>query len=337
MPARLTLYPRDHAARCLLIRDGEAAVLGRDPRADIVLADGRISRRHARLSWRGASCLLEDLGSKNGTFVNGRPVQPTELKHRDWVSFGGVVARFDLVSWEQARKLRDDRLTRLRASVEECRRLQERVDATDLLERVLQSGMELTKGERGLVQVAGFDGTIRAKVARGFSPSPSSDQPFPGSAGAIERVLDTRTSVVVSDAQVDGFFGKRESVVRMGLATLACVPLCASSGIIGLLYIDSCQTLDGFTDLDLAILEALADEAAMVLATLRLCGEVDEILKALPGSRSPVERALLDELRQRLGVAPDDRPVSSGSTSVPVVSRPRRVRTQAAAAGPGGD
>lgn len=334
MPAQLTLYPRDHPSRCLLIRDGETAVLGRDPKADIVLGDARLSRRHARFSWRGPAFLLEDLGSKNGTFVNGQPAQATELKHRDWISFGGVVGRFDLVSWEEARTVRDDRFARLRTSVEQCRRLRGPSDAADLLGRLLQSAMQLTKGERGIVLVAGFDGGIRAEVASGFSAGPPADAPFAGSAGAIERALETKTSVVVSDAQVDGFFSKRDSVVRMGLATLACVPLRTDAGIIGLLYIDSRQTLDGFTELDLAILEALADEAAMVLATLRLCGEVDEILKALPGPGSPVERALLDELRQRLGAVPTNGTVSGGSTSVAVVSRPRRTRTQAPHARP---
>jgi adenylate cyclase len=304
-------------------------VLGRDPKADIVLADARISRRHARFSWRGSGFLLEDLGSKNGTFVNGAPAGATALNHGDWLSFGGMVGRFDFVSHEQARLLRDDRLARLRISGEQCRRLRGPVDAADLLGRLLQSAMELTKGERGFVLVVGFDGRIRVEVASGFSSGPAPIEPFHGSAGAIERALETRSSVVVSDAQVDGFFSKRESVVRMGLGTLACVPLCTDALIVGMLYIDSRQTLDGFTDLDVAILEALAEEAAMVLATLRICGEVDEIVNALPGPGSPAERALLDELRRRLGEAPPDLTVPGGSTSVAVVSPTWRERIQA--------
>jgi adenylate cyclase len=325
----LTVYPRDHAARSFVIREGEVAVLGRDSQADIVLGDARISRRHARFRSSGRGFLLDDLESKNGTFVNGQPARATALNHGDWLSFGGVSGRFDLVTREQADRLRDDRLARLQTSVEQCRQLRAPVDAPDLLRRLLQSAMELTKGERGLVLVVLPDGGIRCEVASGFSTDPSSE-PFPGSAGAIQRALETRASVVISDAQADGFFSKRDSVVRMGLATLACVPLCTDARIVGLVYIDSRQTLDGFTDLDIAILEALAEEAALVLATLRIRGAMDQILNALPGPDSPAERALLDELRRRLG-APADITASGTSTSLAVIpatwpaqARPRR-------------
>ena len=52
---------------------GEQVVVGRDPgAADIVLdQDGDVSRRHARFSPAGAGLTVEDLGSTNGTFVNG--------------------------------------------------------------------------------------------------------------------------------------------------------------------------------------------------------------------------------------------------------------------------
>jgi len=50
--------------------------LGKDLDNDIVLQDNYVSRHHARLHWDGAGWWLEDLGSKNGTFVNNKPCLP---------------------------------------------------------------------------------------------------------------------------------------------------------------------------------------------------------------------------------------------------------------------
>jgi hypothetical protein len=49
------------------------ATLGAEPLNDVVLRDRHVSGRHARLRWDGVAWWIEDLGSKNGTFVNDRP------------------------------------------------------------------------------------------------------------------------------------------------------------------------------------------------------------------------------------------------------------------------
>jgi hypothetical protein len=63
--------------------------VGRDLSNDIVINDPEISRRHARLFQQGNSYVLEDLGSTNGTFVNGqRLMGPNVLRPGDTVTFG---------------------------------------------------------------------------------------------------------------------------------------------------------------------------------------------------------------------------------------------------------
>jgi DNA-binding winged helix-turn-helix (wHTH) protein len=72
------------------LEDGEALV-GREPPIAVWLNSGSVSRRHARLVVNGESVSVEDLGSKNGTYVNGRQVTSrTELHDGDTVRFGVI-------------------------------------------------------------------------------------------------------------------------------------------------------------------------------------------------------------------------------------------------------
>ncbi len=61
-------------------------ILGRAPDCDIVVPDRQVSRRHARVTETPEGFLLEDLGSKNGTYINGQRItQPTLLRDGDEV------------------------------------------------------------------------------------------------------------------------------------------------------------------------------------------------------------------------------------------------------------
>ena len=70
-------------------------VIGRSPDCDIVVRDATVSRHHAVLRRDGDGWLLEDLGSKNGTGVNGEPLHgPAPVKTGDFVSLGRTGLRF---------------------------------------------------------------------------------------------------------------------------------------------------------------------------------------------------------------------------------------------------
>lgn len=95
---------RARRERALLILDGrrlvvgsEGAKLGRSRKCDIVVDDANVSREHAELRPRGGSWVLTDLGSTNGSSVNGRRIDaPTVVKAGDEVELGSASMKFEL-------------------------------------------------------------------------------------------------------------------------------------------------------------------------------------------------------------------------------------------------
>ncbi len=80
--------------------EGEQLIIGRDPSNGVAINDAEISRKHSRLTFQGGKYVLEDLGSTNGTFVNGqRLAGPVVLKPGDVISLGEqIVLMYDAIN-----------------------------------------------------------------------------------------------------------------------------------------------------------------------------------------------------------------------------------------------
>jgi GAF domain/FHA domain len=292
MPARLTVHFPSRPARVVPLPDGRETVAGRDPDCDVVLDDDRVSRRHAILVSDGATWSVTDLASKNGTLLDGVPVVTGLLKERSWVSFGGLVARFEVGAFDEERR-------RFSTSLELQRGLAPELGLAELLPRVVASMLELTNAERGFLLLADAGGELAVAARSGSSWEDLGGGDFGGSLGAVQRVLASGGPVVAVDTRADAELGERASIVNTGIRALLCVPVQALDRLIGVMYADSRQPGKAFTELDLEILQALAAQAGLAIAVARLDEELKGLahrISAVPGADAGLRDRLAGEV-----------------------------------------
>ncbi len=139
-PALYLAYRQQGQRRSLKIVAGARYVIGRSPDADLVIDDSRVSKRHAVVYSEGGGFQVRDLGSSNGTLVNGRRVDQGPLAAGDEIFIGSQV----ILVQDQRLDLEDDAVllgkTRLGVAPE--------LDLDSLRERVSPESGDEGKGRR---------------------------------------------------------------------------------------------------------------------------------------------------------------------------------------------
>ena len=234
---------------------------------------------------------MRDLGSRNGTFVNGQrlagsrrlengdaivaahlQIRYEEFKDADSESvsfesegvsmFGEVtrVARLeDLLAVEEpVRSAR--RWTPITALLKIGRELATPRPLHDLFEIVLDLAIDVVDCERGvLFTCEGDELVVRARRGNEFRISK----------GVRDRVINQKDSLVIRDILIDPDWKAHESIVSEGIRSLVAVPLQTDDAVIGMLYLDSGRA-EGISDEDLGMLTVMANVAAMRIERERL-------------------------------------------------------------------
>lgn len=259
------------ARRWALPAGPHALLIGRGPECDLMMPHAGISRRHIRLIRTPTGWNLEDLGSKNGTRVNDQPVQGTvPIRAGDRLALGATAFRLREPEIDGGASGRGP-LPRLELLLEMSKLINSTLVLSEVLERVMDAVMHLTRAGRGFLLIDGPDG-LADRVARGdTAPAPRISQ------STVQRVFDTGEAFVSTDAGVDERLAAQASVVSLGLRTVMCVPMRNRGVVIGVIYVDSHNHTRGFGQEDLQTLEALADHAAVAIANARLVEENTEM------------------------------------------------------------
>ncbi len=268
MKARLLAYLPDRPAVTRLLDAGQTALIGRAPDCDLRLDHPSVSRRHAELRHDGDGWRLRDLDSKNGSFLDGGRIVEAALPGHAWLRLGDVLCEFEPLSEIEAAQAARRQAQRRQDSIVFATRLQAQTAFPDLLQDTLRAVCELADGERGFLLLA-EDGGLRVRATHALDPARLAGREFSGSIGAVERAIAERRPVVVNEAGADPLLASRASVLAGGLRTLLCLPLLDGERVLGAVYADSRRPGAAVTELDLELLQAVVERAALWIAAHR--------------------------------------------------------------------
>jgi len=163
------------------------------------------------------------------------------------------------------------RQAELTALYEISKELASTLDLNQLLELILDRAITLAQAERGFLVLwdeARADFEIVA--ARRFEPHKRDDVEAEISRRLIQNVMTRREPVITINAQDDPRFRGSESIVTYSIRSVLAVPLTFKTELIGAIYVDTRLGVRHFQDTDLALLSAMANQAAVAIHMLRL-------------------------------------------------------------------
>jgi len=271
--------------------------IGRGKENSLVISDARVSRFHCRIEPTEQGWEIVDLGSRNGTFVNGRSVMRKVLLDGDRIEIGGkefvfrcrgevgsdtsygsrlgevlgakadaetVGLRIDRKG-EQGRAVLEKLLYINRALVAE-------LNLKRLLSMIMEKVLEVVRGERAFL-ILSEGGELTTLASRNLNGEPIRKADLKVSHSVAKTVLESGKPILSVDAQDDERFKKFMSVYGLRLRSLLCVPLKVGGDVIGVLYVDNRFEKGAFDSDDLRILELFSDQASIAVRNARLFEE----------------------------------------------------------------
>lgn len=289
--------------------EGDAVVVGRSSDAEIAVPDRSMSRRHARLFREGGEWLVEDLGSRNGTLLNGRRItDPTPVGIGTALRIGSTTINvtegagktpltsagieFDghtvfrsaaeLLKEPQAISsgavsVEDDVLRRYTARLKVLNEVHQSLDRAlpleDLLELILDRAFDNLRPEEGTIFLKGADGEYYRAASRSVKGEGSKSL---YSRSLVLQVVEKGQAALVLDTTADERFNQAMSLLDAGVRSLVAAPLLDPAGALGLIVLGSTLGIRQFTEGDMELLTSLASVAAMRIRNTRLAEQAVE-------------------------------------------------------------
>jgi len=295
----------------------ETVLFGRSDSATVQLRQRKVSRQHCRIAFERGFYNIEDLDSKNGTWVNNRRIHKAILFHHDRVVIGSTEFRFVLdggISDETSQFLRDsptelafekevrhdasvnvasslflrlpeveveqdrDQMERdLAAVCEVINNVNAEYDLDRLLNTIMNSVMRVAECDRGYL--------ITAKTANGvLMPLVSRNRDgLPPHAresfshSIVSECYENGVAILMSDPSDE--INPSESVLAQQIQSIMCAPMMDEKGPVGVIYVDTLLGSRKFAERDLKLLSAIGNQAGIAIRRAQLAQQVETLFR----------------------------------------------------------
>ncbi|MHC4937614.1 MAG: sigma 54-interacting transcriptional regulator [Planctomycetota bacterium] len=307
--------------------DKTEVILGRSSSTEIPVKDIRVSRQHCSFLTEGGQTVVKDLGSQNGTFVNGNLIDSKPLKPGDLVETGAVRVFFDRMpddgleaepTWggsladqlyQAPLPSESDRLERIQRI---AGALNSEMDLDRILDIIMDHVVEMVQAERGFLVLI-HDGKMEVAVARNFQKEDVMNPEVGFSRSIAEQVAQAGEPVLTVDATSDNRFATFASIHEISPRSVMCLPFKEKTGLtVGVVYIDNRIARGVFGQDHLKMLNSFADLAAGAIHRAQLAREREQLLQRLNAALAELKNKYeeqggkLQEMQQRLEQRQDE-------------------------------
>ncbi len=295
----------DEIGRRQFTLEGDA-LIGRSPQCAVAIRGPLVSRQHAKITLANGNYFIEDLGSSNGTTLNGNRVEKTQLRDRDRIMLGDCELTFLLDDTEtlaepdllldntdatvystvdigitptadsgpadstMATKLKTHLKTLQEVAQTSCGTLVTRTLVERILRQLLRVYPQADHAHAVLLGFAEPYGDLRLSAApRGEKPP---------DVGMSRTLLDIATrerkAVLAGDVDSVKRLKRAQSIMAQRLRSMMCCPLVTGPRTLGAIQVDTASVGRPFTTDDLKLLVAIARQVAVAAENARLHREV---------------------------------------------------------------
>jgi phosphoserine phosphatase RsbU/P len=280
--------------------------IGRQAESHLIVRDSRASRTHSRILGEECGYVIEDCGSRHGTYVNGTRISRHMLANGDRIEFG-VPDSYQLLFALDGAELKNlmrqmgaaenpasaphgvgGNLAKLRAILDLARTLQSSFSVEDVLAQVVDAALAIAGAERGFLMLRKGE-ELETRVARNRHGRTLKDTELRVPRHVLHRALQHRRELLSMnfDPLATTDTAPDRSIASLELRSVICVPLvriragqgdatsviAAANDTVGLLYMDSKISAADLAGGNRELLQTLAIEASTVLENARLLEE----------------------------------------------------------------